>query len=163
MTSLSRWECQRHNVSGAWRPPALEDVQHANDSGFRFTQKGLGALDYGTSLVSERKLAQVRQDVAIEHRTVFELILALEDEGWQGTLLPREKSKRHSLQYVPGDPKLWYTTGVKCCGSYVLCLLRAPDLIGAGLPSIPITWRMQETSRKSCEESRYVNVKQWRR
>lgn len=68
---------------------------------------------------------------------MFELILALEDEGWQGKLLPRGTSKRHRLQYVPGDPKLWYTTGVKCCGSYVLCLLRAPDLIGAGLPSIP--------------------------
>ena len=85
---------------------------------------------------------RIRPDISLEDRTAWELISLLEGDGWvwhQWT--PPSRRRPHSPPlpsgFAPGSPKIWYSSGVRACTHYLVCLLRADSLFESGLQMIP--------------------------
>ena len=64
-------------------------------------------------------------NLALKDMSRYELIMALADDGWSWSRLPRQESARAALTYVPGSDKLWYTAGTTVLAGYLRCLLDA--------------------------------------
>ena len=76
---------------------------------------------------------EVRRGIDLEENTTWELAAALQTSGFTWDLFPKGELARRALPpYQPGDPesiRRWYSTGTTVCKEYMLCLLRAPDLL----------------------------------
>ena len=98
---------------------------------WRLTMQGQQALRTCSLVERPTPLFQLRDDLAIEDMSLFELQLSLANAGWQWReWLPPSKRKRVDAlipaAYAPGDAKIWYST-LDVLKVYLIALLRAED------------------------------------
>ena len=104
----------------------------------RLEKKALAHLSYCCELSSPTPALAVRDELPIEDRTAYELMMELENQGWEWSLLPSKDEDREALDYKPtSTEKVWYTSGVSAHQEYLLCLLQAGTLWAKGITRIP--------------------------
>ena len=106
-------------------------VEHdpANDGceSWCFTEAGLTALDTCWRLRRPLRVCAIR-DGLLTDMTDFELLLCLRSDGWTwGRWLSAAQRQKKGVpsSYEVGSPKVWYSSGLSACRSYLLCLLMA--------------------------------------
>ena len=104
----------------------VHTVAHDNELICRLTVGCLRKLQHGFRVHNPVAAAELRPEVSLEGRTVYELQLLLMDDGWVWQHLPSTKAARARLQnYKQDSPKLWYSLTVVSV-EYLLCLLKFP-------------------------------------
>ena len=63
--------------------------------------------------------------------------MLLEESGWEWRRLPLKSAERSTLVYRLGDPKVWYSQSSNLVKPYMICLLRAEDIITGAVTEIP--------------------------
>ena len=97
-------------------------------SQWRLTQMAMRALQSCRTIHSPQPALKDR-GLPISAKSSYELLLALQKDGWVWQLLRR---RRPLAAYVVGGPKIFATTGVTLPRSYACCLLQAAALQDAG-------------------------------
>ena len=95
----------------------------ARFSKWALREKGLQRMKAGYRLKNPVQLCGLRNDVAVSERSVWELMLSLDLDGWTHVV----KKKANDPPYVPGStPKVWYSRpGDNAVSSwYLLALLQ---------------------------------------
>lgn len=107
-------------------------VQSVGDATYCLTQIGLRSLQQAWTLCVPQRVCERRPELAIEDCTCYELICRLSDAGWRWQLW---KGRRWCVGYVPGDAKIWFTTGNSPPRAYLQVLLRAEETtrVSAGM------------------------------
>lgn len=103
-----------------------------------FADRGVQNLSVSLHASCPRPLCAVREgDISLEDRSTFELILMLQNLGRTWRKLPTAKAHRLALNYSPGGEKTWYSHSVHPERRYLLALLQADELFGAGVTHVP--------------------------
>ncbi|CAE7488403.1 unnamed protein product, partial [Symbiodinium sp. KB8] len=113
------------------------------DIRWRLTESGVRNLTTCARLQDPVRLFQPRELPKLEDCTQYELILAMQEQGWEWQLWvpPSRRTRRMALagrtfeEYKPGNPKVWYSNESPS-QSYLLVLLQAERLVAAGLPAV---------------------------
>ena len=108
------------------------------------TDAGTKDLTSCARVANPVRVLQVRNQLRLQDRTSYELILALQEAGWQWQAwVPASKRTRRMAvagrtfdAYVRGGQKVWYSTSEPPLLSYILVLLRAEEIFDLGLPAI---------------------------
>ncbi len=87
-------------------------------------------------LHGEHRVFDVRPGVALTDCTAWELMLKLEEQGWEWRKLPPGQANRAALAYDLDRSKVWYSAGTSVHKTYLLALLSATELFRAGVPYI---------------------------
>ena len=104
---------------------------------WRLTSEGMLKIAYSWVLNASYRVLDVRADLALEERTQWELMLMLEERGWEWQPLTGKRRRSSAFDYVSGGPLVWYTSGPVACALYLRVLLEAPRLFAAGIAAIP--------------------------
>ena len=131
-----------------WRPvvEALQDVDLVDSYDFHgqlhvcLSRKAVHGDADGDRLIrlwrlkEPRPALRMREAVALENRTSMELMLMLENDGfeWKNWVPParRKKDMVFPISYTPGDAKIFFSVGtssIPICSNYMMCLLKAED------------------------------------
>ena len=108
------------------------------------TDAGTKDLTSCARVANPVRVFQVRNQLRLQDRTSYELILALQEAGWQWQAwVPASKRTRRMAlagrtfdAYVRDGQKVWYSTSEPPVLSYMLVLLRAEEIFALGLPAI---------------------------
>ena len=93
-------------------------------------------------ITNPRPMFEVREDLALEDRTCYELVCMLKRDHWTwGEWIAPSKRKRKEMNaivdaYIKGARKDYYTT-LTTHSEYLQSLLRSDDLFNAGVKAIP--------------------------
>lgn len=95
------------------------------------TKSAMNALQMHHRLSSPMPVFSPRAELQLQDRSAWELVLGLEEDGWQLLEFPRRQRDRPS-PYKQGGDKVWYVrAGVKTiCKDYILALTRVSQGIG---------------------------------
>ena len=109
-------------------------LQDNDMGGFALTRPGLAKLTLHWKAKDPRPVCSVREHLAIEDLSAFELLLKLEGEGFTWRPWSAAGKKRQlALPYAPGREKVWYSTHVPPPAAYFQALLCARDIVEAGV------------------------------
>ena len=103
----------------------------------RLTDVAVSRLQTGIILEQPQPVCEIRPDVALADRTVFELVCMLRNDGWKWQQLPTRRSDRDALSYDVGGHRTWYSASNNPNKMYLLCLHSAQALHDQGLTPIP--------------------------
>ena len=83
-------------------------------------------------------VADIRHDeLPLQDRTVFELVLLLRDSGWEWKRLPSRRAALHDLEpFVVGGSKVWFSNSTTVDICYLAALLSAETLAASGVVNI---------------------------
>ena len=96
--------------------------------GFQLTPLGLRSIKTAIVHNVPYPIFKVREGLASDNLTSFELALTLRDGGWQWQRMPAMKD-RPGLSYVIADgERVFYTIGSTLIKPYLLCLIQAQQL-----------------------------------
>ena len=76
----------------------------------------------------------IRPDLPLGDRTVWEMMLILQNQGWEWRQMPKNRA---GLVHSPASPLIWYTSGNTAHRWYLQALLSSRELFAAGLGCIP--------------------------
>ena len=120
-------------------------AEQSIDGGWRFTLHGVQLLQFAVRLADATPVFQPHRDLPLSDRTLWELQVALKEDGWSWApwITPSsrtQKSQRENFipeSYRIGEKKVWFSGKGLPSAAYLMCLLKAPDLLEQGLEVIP--------------------------
>ena len=80
--------------------PASEDDEGMEDAGFQLTALGAQAVHVFASMRKKQPVFAVREHLALEDQTPFELALTLRQQGYSWAATPSKKADRAALVHV---------------------------------------------------------------
>ena len=107
-------------------------MMRTRDERWALTDRTMKNLQAYRTLCSPSRVFEPRPAVPMHERTTHELLLALEEDGWQWSRwVPRSARKRHTFipdAFRQGDQKVWYSTLLPS-SAYMQVLLRSEECL----------------------------------
>ena len=130
----------------------VKDKEGANPRWF-FTEQGALRLTTVVRISEPQQVFALRDEMALEQLTPYELIVSLADADWAWSAwVPPSKRGRlladAFVPYVRDGPKVWYS-GQTLAPNYMMVLLRADELFDRGLAIIE-HGRHENSIRTTC-------------
>ena len=112
----------------------------ARGTGWTLTLEGANEMMGSKALSSPQPFFRIRDCIALEDMTEYELIKTLQDRGWSWCLWvpPSKRRKRDPplpIGYRRHDPLVYYTTAKVQCG-YLIALAKSEDLFERNVTSV---------------------------
>ena len=92
---------------------------------WQLTEEGLQSISYAWRLGKPFPVLTVREGVALEDATSWEVLKFLDQEKWTWRKMPSRKPEPYKLE----DAKVWYTSGHTVVRPYLLALLNSKSLL----------------------------------
>ena len=102
-----------------------------------FTRKGARSLSCSLSLQYSGLACAPQPAAALADCTNFELMMRLQNDGWEWKRLPNKKEDKLALKYEAGGAKIWYSQSVHILSPYLMSLVHANKLFEVGVTHIP--------------------------
>ena len=99
-------------------------------SGWQLAKGWIPALAYGRRIHSPRQLFTPREGLALQEKSVYELLKFMVSDGWRWKLwIPVSKRRKHGPAfpsgYKPGDEKIFWSSGHAIPAAYLVLLCKA--------------------------------------
>ena len=109
-------------------------LQRSPFGGYALLRQDLSKLTLHWKIKDPEPVCAVRSHLALEDHTAYELLLKLEGLGFTWRQWPSSQKQRQlALPYSPGKDKLWYSTRAMPPQAYFLALVKAEDIVAAGV------------------------------
>ena len=132
--------CPHTAVVDTTGDPELEPWKTLLESGFvqrfkgglQISERGRQSLQVNVAVRTKQPVFAIRQHLALEDRTPFELALTLRERGFTWRPMPSQKQVRVSLVHTIGDAdpdkRVWYSMSANLVPAYLLCILKGDVL-----------------------------------
>ena len=130
LEAILRQDCQHITESDAKVPilAALEAHGFVEQCPkLRLTDLGSERVEFTSSLSDPELVFEPRSELPLEDRTPFEMLVMLQDAGWEWRKLPMAQLARSKLIYRIGERKLFYTA-LRVNPAYLHVLLTSEHL-----------------------------------
>ncbi|CAE7233185.1 unnamed protein product [Symbiodinium sp. KB8] len=109
-------------------------LQRSPFGGYALLRQDLSKLTLHWKIKDPEPVCAARSHLALEDHTAYELLLKLEGLGFTWRQWPSSQKQRQlALPYSPGKDKLWYSTRAMPPQAYFLALVKAEDIVAAGV------------------------------